>query len=159
MRAPWDPTDPAKSIYVYDLQLDWGTGNAASARTELTADLVATDKQLGAIFNLTKLSSRFVIQNNLFKKNAGRGMLVQAPNGVVQGNVISSVALAGILAVTENGNYVDGPGPTNVGFFSNTIASSSHGTNPESLRKAGIAVGTSDDKSLTPLNYPVVQAD
>lgn len=88
----------------------------------------ALSTQRATLFNLSRTSSRFLVRNNRFWKNGGRGIVVHAPNGAVRDNQIYYPALPAILARLSDGGVIsEGPGPINVSIEGNRIHGANHG--------------------------------
>ena len=84
-------------------------------------------------FNLGKSSQRYLIRNNYFGNNAGRGMIISAPNGVISNNQIVGPRMSAMLLATFNGSFYDGPGAVNVKVTGNAIR---HTNNSGGVRNA-----------------------
>ena len=57
------------------------------------------------VFNLSRCNRGFVIRNNVFRMHRRHGMMIKAPNGIIEGNLIDRVAGNGIVI----GNDADWP--------------------------------------------------
>jgi hypothetical protein len=66
---------------------------------------------------------RFAVVNNTLADNAGRGMLIQVPNGLIQGNVIRDQPRTAIRLLTSFDPWLEGAGAINVRVTGNTIDS------------------------------------
>jgi hypothetical protein len=66
---------------------------------------------------------RFAVVNNTLADNAGRGMLIQVPNGLIQGNVIRGQPRTAIRLLTSFDPWLEGAGAINVRVTGNTIDS------------------------------------
>jgi len=135
------------------LQLNWGTCDPACRRkiaTSLAAVSAADKDQVGIAFNLTRATTRAYLFNNRFSFSAGRGTLLQSPNAVARRNEYRNVAGAAILATSENGSFIDGPGPMNVAIVGNTaINANVRQDEGHPQRNAAIAVACAREEGLT----------
>lgn len=71
------------------------------------------------VVNLTP--RRFAIMGNTFADGAGRGMLVQIANGIIQNNVIRNFPRTAIRMLTSFDPWYEGAGAINVRVTNNTI--------------------------------------
>jgi hypothetical protein len=73
------------------------------------------------VVNLTL--RRFAVVNNTMTDSAGRGMLIQIPNGVIQNNVIRGLPRTAIRMLTSFDPWLEGAGAINVRITGNTFDS------------------------------------
>lgn len=66
---------------------------------------------------------RFAVVNNTMTDSSGRGMLIQVPNGLIQGNVIRGIPHTAIRMLTSFDPWLEGAGAINVRVTGNTINS------------------------------------
>jgi len=96
----------------------------------------------GLAYNLSRSTSRWVVRNNMVTGNGGRGFLIQAPNGVLTQNTLSRIPSACLLLASENGTFFDGPGPSNVGVYQNTLRECGFRKDAERARDAALGIAT-----------------
>lgn len=92
--------------------------------------LAAIGQPAARAFVVTKSSQRYLIQNNTFRNNHGRGMVLHAPNGRVTGNTTQNNAYSGIFLSVNTLAFQEGPGPTNSIVDHNTL---DHTNNPKKI--------------------------
>jgi hypothetical protein len=73
------------------------------------------------VLNLT--ARRFAVVNNTMTDSGGRGMLIQIPNGVIQGNTIRGLPRTAIRMLTSFDPWLEGAGAINVRITGNTFDS------------------------------------
>jgi hypothetical protein len=66
---------------------------------------------------------RFAIVNNTLADSAGRGMLIQIPNGVIQGNTVRGLPRTAIRMLTSFDPWLEGAGAINVRITGNSFDS------------------------------------
>lgn len=104
--------DPERAVFTVTLAGDLPEGIAKG-------DYVA---------NMARSSSGFLIRNNFFHDHRARGMLLQARNGLVEGNRISNVMAAAIQMTTDCNYWQEGFGCENVTIRNNIIESCNYAT-------------------------------
>ena len=116
----------------YDVKLGWGNCNA-TCRTGLFAEPDYQPVQgryrgtrIGLAYPINMSSSRYVIRNNDFSSSGGRGMILEAPNGIVDRNTINRVAGSGIAVIATNSYFLSGPGAVNLKISGTTITNSTY---------------------------------
>lgn len=119
----------------------WAEIGSVLTTTPILADGV--DRR-GIAYNLSLSSGGYLIRDNHFGKNGGRGLLLQAPNGVVISNVVQESLGPCIMAVADAYAFTNGPGPSNVGIIDNDLNRCGNYENTHSKeRNAALSVGTS----------------
>ncbi len=73
--------------------------------------------------NPAYVSGRFLVQGNQIHENRARGMLIQAPNGVVRTNYVSYQTLNAINLTSDGRSWLEGTGAQNVVVSGNSIFS------------------------------------
>jgi hypothetical protein len=140
-----------KTRQVLPLKVNWGDISELE-RIELSHYLLRGRRgaeRLGNAFVLSRMSSPFMIEDNTFAGGPARGMIVQAPNGIIKNNEVLQVGWAAIALSAPNQGFVDAPGPNNVSLVNNTIwGSAFHKTHPENVLKASIGIGADDDAGM-----------
>ena len=88
------------------------------------ADLAIGD--LGG--NVTRNNARFLVRNNVFHDHRARGMLIQAPLGLVENNVIRDVTMQGMHLTTDAKFFFESTGLGDVVVRGNTISGVGYGS-------------------------------
>jgi hypothetical protein len=70
--------------------------------------------------NLSRNSPRLVVRNNVFRNNRARGMLIQAPNVLIEGNRIEGTTMAAALFCVS-GYWMEGASSSNWIFRNNQV--------------------------------------
>ena len=100
------------------------TVSTSSGTTTVTLDnAIAGITTSAKVTNLDRVNSRYYIVNNQFHDNRARAMLLQAPNGWVQGNILTRQTLSSVNIMADTTTFSEGPGASNVRFTGNTILS------------------------------------
>jgi hypothetical protein len=83
------------------------------------------DPFTGAVYarDINITPRRFAIVNNTMAHSAGRGMLIQIPVGLIQGNTIRNLPRTAIRMLTSFDPWLEGAGAINVRITGNTIDS------------------------------------
>lgn len=92
------------------------------------SDTVTFDFQPGEPFTeaayarvIDMIGRRFAVVDNTLYDAAGRGMLIQLPNGVVQNNVFRNLPRTAVRMLTSFDPWLEGAGAINVRVTANTI--------------------------------------
>ncbi len=92
------------------------------------SDTVTFDFQPGEPFTeaayarvINMIGRRFAVADNTLYDAAGRGMLIQLPNGVVQNNVFRNLPRTAVRMLTSFDPWLEGAGAINVRVTANTI--------------------------------------
>lgn len=75
----------------------------------------------GFVRNLTRSGARYIIRNNTFKDNRARGLIVQSPLGLVEGNTIENTTMTGLMVLSDASDWFEGVGAADVIVRGNTI--------------------------------------
>jgi len=97
------------------------------------------------VVSIKNTPTRFVVRDNVFTRNNGRGILISAANGLVANNFIEKQTFTGIMLQNNFGVYGDGPGAQNIVLSGNTVKNTAQGlrsVDPNQLSMAGINIGT-----------------
>src|SRR6185369_11712996 len=88
------------------------TYDQSSGRFTITVDqdLPASLAVGDLVTNATQSNSRFLIRRNFFHDHNSRGMLIQAPKGVVEDNVIRNPTLQCAELFADGQYFLEGPG-------------------------------------------------
>ncbi len=114
----------------YNVRLDWGACDVACQRglfAERDFQILIgrnTGTRIGLAYPINVSSSRYAIRNNTFSSSGGRGIIVEAPNGSVEGNTVNRVAGSGIAIIATNSYFLSGAGAVNVKISGTTIINS-----------------------------------
>lgn len=92
--------------------------------------------------NLSQTNARFAVRNNVFHDHRGRGMLIQAPNGIVESNLVANVTGAAISLTADALKFLEGVGCQGVLVRNNQLTGCNYGgeTGPEARHVACLNV-------------------
>jgi hypothetical protein len=101
-----------------------GPDYAATFDAAPPADLAIGD--LGG--NVTRNNARFLVRHNVFHDHRARGMLIQAPFGVVEHNIIRDVTMQGMHLTTDAKFFFESTGLSDVIVRGNVITGVGYGS-------------------------------
>ena len=101
-----------------------GPDYAATFDAAPPADLAIGD--LGG--NVTRNNARFLVRQNVFHDHRARGILIQAPLGVVENNVIRDVTMQGMHLTTDAKFFFESTGLSDVVVRGNVITGVGYGS-------------------------------
>jgi hypothetical protein len=81
---------------------------------------VGTGKDKDMFFNQTKANQGFVIKNNTFRNSRRYGILIQAKNGIIEGNRMENLS-TGAITLQNSASWPEGFVPSDVLIKDNTI--------------------------------------
>jgi hypothetical protein len=121
--------DQLRFVRPGDLSEKW-RGTAAAVRGTNGPDYVVTldtappsNLALGDLAgNLTRSNARFLVRGNAFHDHRARGMLIQAPQGLVENNTIRDVTMQGLHLTTDAKFFYESTGLDDVVVRGNTIS-------------------------------------
>ncbi len=97
--------------------------STASGTVTAVLDRVVPGLAPGSLVrNPAFVSGRYLIQSNNIHDHRARGMLLQAPNGVVRSNTLSNQTLNAINLTSDGRSWFEGAGAQGVVLSSNTIS-------------------------------------
>lgn len=108
------PKDPKMNPYTV-------TASDYSPSLKVLSHLAESGIRSFRTFVITKASSRYLVRNNTFSNNHGRGIISHSPNGRITANTIKNTLWSGAYLMVDNGFFKNGPSPTNVSFDQNTF--------------------------------------
>ncbi len=101
-----------------------GPDYAATFNAAPPADLAIGD--LGG--NVTRNNARFLVRDNMFHDHRARGILIQAPLGVVENNIIRDVTMQGMHLTTDAKFFFESTGLSDVVVRGNAITGVGYGS-------------------------------
>ena len=72
-------------------------------------------------YNLSRCGRGFIVRNCTFKPQRRHALLVRAPDGLIENNLIDGVGGSAVVLGNEMGNFYEGPFPHNTVVRNNTI--------------------------------------
>jgi hypothetical protein len=78
--------------------------------------------------NVTRNNARFLVRHNVFHDHRARGMLIQAPLGVVEDNIIRDVTMQGMHLTTDAKYFFESTGLSDVIVRRNVITGVGYGS-------------------------------
>jgi hypothetical protein len=78
--------------------------------------------------NVTRNNPRFLVRGNVFHDHRARGMLIQAPQGLVENNVIRDVTMQGLHLTSDANYFFESTGLDDVVVRGNTISGVGYGS-------------------------------
>ncbi len=73
------------------------------------------------MYNLDACGAGYIVRNCTFREQRRHAMLVRAPGGLIEGNLIDGVGGSGVYMVNEIGSFYEGPVPHDCVIRSNVI--------------------------------------
>lgn len=149
-----DYVDAGSAVMFFDSGYNYLGQGVVSAADPASGTIAFTSGPPAAtkiILNLSMSPRRFIIRDNYFHQHRGRGVLVSGADGLVQGNTIEKVNLAGIHVNASTTYWGEGPGGYNVTVTKNRLADVG-ANNPEA---APAAINILSDDPIKPAS-PVV---
>lgn len=93
------------------------------------------------VANLNRNSARYVVRNNQFHDHRARGVLAQAPDGLITNNHIQNVMGAAIQLTADNADWHEGYGCTDVSITNNVCEGCNGGLWGGFKNEPGICMG------------------
>ena len=81
---------------------------------------IGRDKTKDMFFNDSKSNDNFVIKNNVFRNSRRYGMLIQAKNGIIEGNILENLS-TGAITLQNSASWPEGFVPRNIVIENNKI--------------------------------------
>lgn len=81
---------------------------------------IGRDKTKDMFFNDSKSNDNFVIKNNVFRNSRRYGMLIQAKNGIIEGNTLENLS-TGAITLQNSASWPEGFVPRNIVIENNKI--------------------------------------
>ncbi len=92
------------------------TSNVVIGQKRPQTDIASTH-----FYNLSRCGRGFVVRNCTFKPQRRHALLVRAPNGLIENNLIDGVGGSAVVLGNEMGNFYEGPFPHNTVVRNNRI--------------------------------------
>lgn len=178
LRSRWfwaariDPGEELRLCHAANLE-DYGSATAVAVERDERAQTlrVTVDRDLPAealaddyVANLSRSSPRFTIRRNHFHDHRARGMLIQARQGLIEGNRISRVMAAAIQMTTDANFWQEGFGCEDILVRGNIIEGCNYagwerGPNGRHMGCINLIVDTAKGLGTYPVHRHVVIED
>lgn len=97
-----------------------GKGTIIQTDREFSSLNVGREKDKDMFFNQSKANENFVIKNNIFRNSRRYGILIQATNGIIEGNRMENLS-TGAITLQNSASWPEGFVPSDVVIKGNTI--------------------------------------
>ena len=103
-------------------------GNASPYTVTLDRNLPASLGIGDLVANVTRSSGTFVVRNNRFHNHYAHGILIQAPDGLVENNQLSNITMMGMHITSDSNYFFSGAGARNLLVRGNTLRRVGYGS-------------------------------
>lgn len=123
----WDPVSGRKLAQTTVKGLRRERGGLVVTLRDAVANVVVGHKRPQRdiasthFYNLSRCGRGFAVRNCIFKPQRRHALLVRAPDGLIENNLIDGVGGSAVVLGNEMGNFYEGPFPNNTIVRNNTI--------------------------------------